>query len=109
MAAFSEVIDFFVAEEAQSALKNPLELATVISIDEYVAVFVPGGHGIVADGPHNKKLASILAECYNAGKVVCSVCHGPCSFVEVTRADGKPIVDGKKVGAPFKLSGPLVS
>jgi putative intracellular protease/amidase len=85
----------------------PVNLATVHSVDEYVAVFVPGGHGIVADGPHNKKLASVLADFYNAGKVVSSVCHGPSAFVGVTRADGKPLVDGKKVKTPSTVSGLL--
>ena len=32
-------------------------------------VFVPGGHGIVFDGPGNKKLASVLTEAYAAGAV----------------------------------------
>lgn len=30
-------------------------------------VFLPGGHGIVFDGPGNKKLASVLSDAYAAG------------------------------------------
>ena len=30
-------------------------------------VFVPGGHGIMFDGPGNKKLAAVLTEAYASG------------------------------------------
>jgi putative intracellular protease/amidase len=32
-----------------------------------------------------------------AGKPVAAVCHGPAGFVGATRADGEPLVKGKKV------------
>ena len=41
-------------------------------------VFVPGGHGIVFDGPGNKKLASVLTEAFSSGVLLC-----PISVVEL--------------------------
>lgn len=86
------------AGEAQTLFKKPVSIADIGSIDEYVAVYVPGGHGIVEDAPNNQKLASLLQQFYEAGKVVSSVCHGPASFTGVKRADGTPLVKDKKVG-----------
>ena len=36
-------------------------------------VFVPGGHGIIYDGPGNRKLASVLTEAYAAGNTANAV------------------------------------
>lgn len=83
------------------SFKNPVSIADIDSIDEYVAVYVPGGHGIVEDAPNNLKLAKLLRRFYEAGKVVSSVCHGPASFTGVKLADGSPLVKGKKVGNLF--------
>jgi putative intracellular protease/amidase len=87
-----------ISEEAQAQFNNPVSIAQIESIDEFAAVYVPGGHGIVEDGPTSKKLASLLQQFYEAGKVVSSVCHGPASFTGTVKADGEPLVKGKKVG-----------
>ena len=42
-------------------------LAVTCSVYILQIVFLPGGHGIVFDGPGNKKLATVLSEAYAAG------------------------------------------
>ena len=42
-------------------------------------VFLPGGHGIVFDGPGNKKLASVLNEAYASGMIRPSCQNSTCS------------------------------
>ncbi len=88
----------FGVAQAQEQFKNPVSIADIGSIDDFVAIYVPGGHGVVEDGPASKKLADLLQQFYEAGKVVSSVCHGPSSFTGAVKANGEALVKGKKVG-----------
>lgn len=92
----ADVKKFWADESKMQLLKESVALAS-ISGKEYDIIFVPGGHGIAFDGPGNKKLASVLTEGYGAGKVIGSVCHGPCGIIEAVGPDGKSIINGKKV------------
>lgn len=83
--------------EATKALENSVPATSVSSIDEYAAIFIPGGHGIAADGPNNAVLQKLLVAFTDAGKVVASVCHGPEALTHVKLASGKWLVEGKKV------------
>lgn len=85
-------------ETAMHRIDNTLTLADVDG-DDYVAVYLPGGHGTMWDLPDNAALATLLGQAYDAGKPVAAVCHGPAGFVGVTRGDGQPLVAGKKVNA----------
>jgi putative intracellular protease/amidase len=44
-------------------------------------------------------LRSLLAQAYEAGKVVAAVCHGPAALINVRLADGRYLVAGKRVSA----------
>jgi len=63
----------------------------------YDAVFLPGGHGTMWDLPGSDALARIVGTLFDAGKVVGAVCHGPAGLVSATRADGRPLVEGRRV------------
>ena len=84
------------AEAKEKCTKSPA-LSSISSIDSYDALFIPGGHGIVFDGPGNKAVADLIAKFWQAGKIVSAVCHGPIALAGV-QVDGKPLVSGKKVG-----------
>jgi putative intracellular protease/amidase len=79
--------------EAAQRLQKTLPLDG-LSAGDYAAVFIPGGHGTMFDFPDNPKLAALLADFHAQGKAIASVCHGPAAFVGVTRADGRPLVEG---------------
>lgn len=79
-------------------LRETKSLAEV-NIDDYEAIYLTGGHGVMFDYPENKKLASLIAEFYESGKIVSAVCHGPAGLLDVTLSDGKHLVDGKEVTA----------
>ena len=64
---------------------------------KYDAIFLPGGHGTVWDLPDNEKLAGTISSIYAADGVVAAVCHGPAGLVNVKDADGKSLVQGKRV------------
>jgi putative intracellular protease/amidase len=65
----------------------------------YDAILLPGGHGTMFDYPQNAALARLVADFDAAGKVVAAVCHGPAGLVGARKADGTPVVAGRRVAA----------
>ena len=66
-------------------------------MEQHDAVFLPGDHGIVYDGPPSHDMKSVVEAFVAADKVVSAVCHGPAGLVSITCPDGKSIFAGKKV------------
>lgn len=65
-----------------------------INADSFDAIFIPGGHGPMVDLPDDLQLQRLLTEFHAAGKLIASVCHGPCGLVNARRADGEYLVKG---------------
>jgi putative intracellular protease/amidase len=82
-------------EELKQYVENSLSVKDVPG--NYDALFIPGGHGIVFDGPVDKNLTALGEKFWAEGKIVSSVCHGPAALVSMKAPDGTPIVKGKKV------------
>ena len=70
-----------------------------IDVDEYEAIYLPGGHGTVFDFANNEKLANILVHFRDHDKIISSVCHGPSALVGVKTSNGKYLVDGIRLTA----------
>ncbi len=49
------------------------------------------------DLPDNKALAAIAVSIYEAGGAIGAVCHGPAGLVNMKLANGRYLVDGKRV------------
>jgi putative intracellular protease/amidase len=82
--------------EAVKALANTGKLAGV-HVEDYDAVFYPGGHGVVWDLAEDKDSIAILNAAAAAGVPIGTVCHGPAALRHVQGPDGKPLVNGKPV------------
>ncbi|MDA9341093.1 type 1 glutamine amidotransferase domain-containing protein [Gammaproteobacteria bacterium] len=81
---------------AQSTLANTTKLSN-IKIDEFDAVFYPGGHGPLWD-LHNDQISIALIEgFFAAGKPVATVCHAPAVLLKAKDQNGDPLVRGKRV------------
>lgn len=88
-------------------LADPVAMAKIanataivdVPVEDYDAVFLPGGHGTMWDMPDNATLAGLLSTAWATGKVVAAVCHGPAGLVGVRDAAGKPLVAGRIVAA----------
>jgi len=65
--------------------------------DSYDAVFVPGGHGPIVDLTHNGTLQRLIEAFDRSGKIVSAVCHGPVALLAPTKANGEPLIKGRKV------------
>jgi len=68
-------------------LQRPVRLEDV-RLDEYAAVFYPGGHGPMEDLAVNPDSGRLLTEALESGKPLAVVCHGPAALLAAVRADG---------------------
>lgn len=92
-------VERFIRDEAaMRQVKNSLKLADV-SVRDFDAVLIPGGHGAMWDLASSRELGEFLTDAWARGEVVASVCHGPAGLVRARDEEGKPLVAGKKISA----------
>ncbi len=76
-------------------LKNTTPLAD-IKMEDYDAVFYPGGHGPLWDLAESKISQQLITEFYTANKPVAFVCHAPGVLKDI-KVNGEYLVNGKNV------------
>lgn len=81
---------------ARAALAETKRLADV-SIDDFDAVFYPGGHGPLWDLAEDRYSIDLIERAIASGKPVGAVCHAPGVLRHVKDASGAPLVKGRKV------------
>lgn len=86
------------ALESMTEIKNPLGLEDV-NLDDYDAVFYPGGHGPMEDLAVNATSGKLLIDTLGSGKPLAVVCHGPAALLAATQADGANAFAGYRVAA----------
>ncbi|MEV0439761.1 type 1 glutamine amidotransferase domain-containing protein [Streptomyces spectabilis] len=72
-----------------TALRQPVALEDV-RLDEYAAVFYPGGHGPMEDLAVNAASGALLGEALASGKPLGIVCHGPAALLATGAEGGSP-------------------
>ncbi len=82
--------------KANKALANTVKLADVAASD-FDTVFYPGGHGPMWDLAESKVSAALIESFVAAKKPTALVCHAPGVLRHVKSADGRPLVEGRKV------------
>lgn len=80
----TEVKNFYAKYREQ--FKQPLKLADVIETalgddSDYIAVFIPGGHGALIGLPESADVKSVLHWAVAEDKFVISLCHGPAALL----------------------------
>lgn len=70
-----------------------------LAIDDFDAVFFPGGHGTMWDLPASAGVTKVVEGAYRQQKVIAAVCHGVAGLVTARRDDGRPIVDGRRINS----------
>jgi putative intracellular protease/amidase len=83
---------------AAAELQNPIRLEDV-NLDDYAAVFYPGGHGPMEDLAVNADSGRLLTLALESGKPLGVVCHAPAALLAATRADGTNTFAGYRVAA----------
>lgn len=91
-----EVAAFLADPVARRKLDDTLRLEPGLA-DGYDAVFLAGGHGVMWDLAVSQPLAALLGAADACGAVIAAVCHGPAGLVNARRADGQPLVAGRRV------------
>jgi putative intracellular protease/amidase len=81
---------------ATALLANTVRLDSVSAAD-FDAVFYPGGHGPLWDLAQDRHSIQLIEAFLAAGKPTALVCHAPGVLRDVKKADGTPLVQGKKV------------
>lgn len=81
---------------AITALAQSVVLSSV-DLNDFDAVFYPGGHGPLWDLAENATSIGLIETFAAKGKPIAAVCHAPAIFRNTTGADGKPLVTGRKV------------
>ncbi|MEV0027990.1 type 1 glutamine amidotransferase domain-containing protein [Nocardia sp. NPDC050793] len=74
-------------------LAEPIALADV-DLDEYDAVFYPGGHGPMEDLAVDATSGALLTAALDSGKPLAVVCHAPAALLAATKADGTNVFAG---------------
>lgn len=80
---------------AQAALANTVTLSDV-DVDDFDAVFYPGGHGPLWDLAEDANSIALIESAIGTGKPVAAVCHAPAVLRHVTIGD-EPLVKGRRV------------
>ena len=70
---------------------------TQVDVDDYDAIYLTGGHGVMFDFHQSQALETLIARFYETGRIVSAVCHGPCGLLDVTLSSGEPLVKGRNV------------
>ncbi|MEU8679245.1 type 1 glutamine amidotransferase domain-containing protein [Streptomyces sp. NPDC048560] len=70
-----------------SELRHPIALDDV-NLDDYAAVFCPGGHGPMEDLAVDPVSGGLLARALESGKPLGVVCHGPAALLAAGKEGG---------------------
>ncbi|MDI9833161.1 type 1 glutamine amidotransferase domain-containing protein [Streptomyces sp. KAU_LT] len=82
---------------SMTELDAPLRLEDV-RLDDYAAVFYPGGHGPMEDLATDAASGDLLTRALRSGKPLGVVCHGPAALLAAT-------VDGGNAFAGYRVAG----
>ncbi len=102
-------------------LRRPIELANA-RLDDYDAVYYPGGHGPMEDLWRDADSGRLLIAALASGKPLAIVCHAPVAILATRRSGGSPFTGyrvtaytndeedavGLRVKAPFTVEDELV-
>jgi putative intracellular protease/amidase len=83
-------------EEFQNRINNTLAVSQV-NIDDYAAVFYPGGFGLLSDLAMNEDFAKLSAKHYEGGGILAAVCHGPGALLPIILSSGEKLLASKSV------------
>ncbi|MFE2232716.1 type 1 glutamine amidotransferase domain-containing protein [Streptomyces sp. NPDC059442] len=81
-----------------TALRHPVRLEDV-RVDDYDAVFYPGGHGPMEDLAVNADSGRLLVAALKSGKPLAVVCHGPAALLAAVDEGGTNAFAGYRVAA----------
>ncbi|MEP3836902.1 MAG: type 1 glutamine amidotransferase domain-containing protein [Algibacter sp.] len=82
--------------DAKAKIANTNKLSDM-NVDDFDAVFYPGGHGPLWDLANDATSIALIEKFNTQEKPIAFVCHAPAALKGVKNTDGTPLVKGKKV------------
>jgi arylsulfatase A-like enzyme/putative intracellular protease/amidase len=91
--------DRFLADpDLRAKITDSLPIAD-LDMADYDLVFLAGGWGAAFDFGFSTALADQMTRADALGTILGGVCHGPLGLRNATRADGRPLVEGRRLSA----------
>jgi putative intracellular protease/amidase len=87
----------FIATPKRAALVEATRPVSEMAVDALDAIVVAGGQGPMFTFEGARDLHRKFVEFYEAGKVVCALCHGTAVLRYARLSNGRPLVEGKTV------------
>ena len=106
--------DYLKFRDTLTGLKNPTRISDVIAsgLDQYDAVFVPGGHGPMMDLLDDPDAGTVLRHFHETSKPTAVLCHGPISLLSALPNSTEVVAAlaaGDAAGAHAKAQGWIYS
>ena len=95
----SEHDDRFLADDELRAKVTDSLAVGDLDIADYDIVFLAGGWGAAFDLGFSEELADQITRANELGRAIGGVCHGPLGLRNARTADGRPLVEGRKISA----------
>jgi putative intracellular protease/amidase len=89
----------FLADPTAQARIHAAHATASLDAGTFDALFFPGGHGAMWDLPVDAGVTRLVEAAFAAGALIATVCHGAAGLVTARRADGKAIVEGKRINS----------
>lgn len=89
-------IDRYKDRDFMDLLENTRKISDT-KPEDYDAIYLTGGHGVMYDFPNSEDLETAIARFYESGRVVSSVCHGATGLLNAKLGNGDFVIKGKKV------------
>ena len=84
------------SDDFQNRINNTIPVSQ-INVEDYDAVFYPGGFGLLSDLATNEDFAKLSAKHYEDGGIIAAVCHGPAGLLPITLSNGEKLLANKSV------------
>ena len=91
--------DRFLADDILRAKVTDSLAIGELDIGAYDIVFLAGGWGAAFDLGFSEELAAQVTRANSLGKAIGGICHGPLGLLHATAADGRPLVEGRRISA----------
>lgn len=83
-------------DDFQNRINNTIPVSQ-INVEDYDAIFYPGGFGLLSDLATDESFATIAAKHYENGGIISAVCHGPGALLPITLSNGEKLLASKSV------------
>lgn len=112
---FNAALSFARDPERGPVQANVRKLSSInqTEIENFDAIFIPGGFGVLGDLWRDKELGRILQQQHSAGKVTATICAATSALVAAAKEDGSWPYAGYRMtaftNAEFRVSQPLLA